>query len=329
MRGKLHLRAAVVAGALLAAPGPAQAQSDFVLGLGTAEPGASAPVTFDVRYRNAQDPEGKPPAISAAEFRLPAGMRIDTASAPRCTTSDAELRLRGSSACPADTRVGGGTLTAITGFGPPVDPVSGDVAVFNGDGELIEVVTAPGTDRVLGIDRLTVEGSTLTAHPPTTPGGPPDGRTAVKDIRLAVDRAGYAFTPPTCPADGRWRYSASFEFADGTRQAVAHTLPCKTRRASDGEPARPAIAVSARPGRARVGRRTTFRFVAASASASCRRGVKVAFAGRRARTNRRGVATIRTTLRRAGSHRFWAAKRGCATGRGAVFAARRGLRLTG
>ena len=154
-------------------------------------------------------------------------------------------------------------------------------------------------------------------------GGPPDGRTAVKDVRIRVDRAGYATAPPSCPADGRWRYGASYEFADGGRQEIARSLPCVA-----GAGAAPAVTVSVRPRRARAGRRTRFRFVVRSSAASCRRGAKVAFAGRRARTNRRGVAVIRTTLRRAGSYRFWAAKPGCAVGRGAVRALR-GVRLTG
>ena len=317
MRGKLQTTAGGVAAALLVFAGPAQGQdpnrSDFLFDLATTQPGAAARMSFDVRYRNPRDPEGKPPAVSAAEFRLPAGTRIDTAAAPRCRATDDELRSRGSSACPPETRVGGGTLTADTGFGPPTDPLRGDVTVFNGDRQLIEVVTAPGTDRVLGLDRLTVEGSTLTAHPPATPGGPPDGRTAVKDIRLTVDRPGYATAPPSCPADGRWRYGASFEFADGTKADAAHTLACIA-----GRRARPAMRLGVRPRRARADRRTKFTFAVKSSSPSCIRGAKVRFASKRARTNRRGRATITTTIHRARRLPMNVSKRGCKTARGTV-----------
>jgi hypothetical protein len=306
--------------ALLAIAAPAQGQGErgeFLLGLGTEEPGTATPVKFDVRYRNPDDPNGKPPSISGAEFRLPAGMRINTAAVPACTATDEQLRAQGTSACPAETRVGGGTLTAITGFGPPADPVAGEVTVFNGKNQLIEVVAAPGTDRVVGMDRLTVEGSTLTAHPPATPGGPPDGRTAIKDIRLTVDRAGYATTPPSCPADGRWRYGASFEFADGSKDQVAHTLACAAR-GGEGRSPRPAMKLTARPRKARAHRRTKFRFKVTSPARRCIRGAKVRFASKRARTNRRGRATITTTIHRARRLPMNVSKRGCRTARGTV-----------
>jgi hypothetical protein len=308
MRGKVL--GATVALALM--PSPAHAQSDFLFGLGTQEPGDEARMSFDVRYRNASDPNAKPPAVTGAVFRLPAGTRIATSSVPQCEATDEELRAQGTSACPPETRVGGGTLTAITGFGPPADPVNGEVTVFNGNGELVEVVTVPGTDRVVGMDRLTVRGNTLTAHPPNTPGGPPDGRTAVKDIRITVDRAGYATAPPTCPAGG-WRYGASFEFADGSKAEAAHTLACRAQRST-----RPAMRLSVAPKRARAHRRTRFRFAVRSSSPNCVRGAKVRFASKRARTDRRGRATITTTIHRARRLPMNVSKRGCRTARGTV-----------
>ena len=205
MRGKLHTAAGVTAAALLIGTGTASAQGsygDFRFDLGTQQPGAGATLRFDVAYRNPSDPNAKPPPVSGAVFRLPEGTRIDTNAVPQCAATDEQIRAQGSAACPAASKVGTGTLTAITGFGPPADPVQGDVHVFNGDRQLIEIVTVPDTDRAAGFDRLTIEGSTLTAHPPATPGGPPDGRTSVKDIHLVVDRAGYATAPPTCPPAG-------------------------------------------------------------------------------------------------------------------------------
>jgi hypothetical protein len=221
--------------------------------------------------------------------------------------------MQGSSACPADTKVGSGTLTAITGFGPPADPVTGDVTVFNGDKQLIEIVTVPGSTTSAGFDRLTIEGNTLTAHPPSTPGGPPDGRTSVKDIHLTVDRAGYATAPPDCPAGG-WRYGASYEFANGAKHEIEHTLPCRASQ----RVARPALALAASPRRLRAGRRATVRFMVRSASAACRRGAKVRFAGKRALTDASGRATIRTKIHRAGRHPVNVSRRGCRTARGFV-----------
>ena len=73
---------------------------------------------------------------------------------------------------------------------------------LNGADQIIEVVTVPGTQTVAGIDRLTVAGNVLSAHPPAIPGGPPDGRTAVKDIKLTIDHSGYVTTPPECEVPG-------------------------------------------------------------------------------------------------------------------------------
>ena len=320
MRGKLHTAAGVTAAALLIGTGTASAQGsygDFGFDLGTQQPGAGATLRFDVAYRNPSDPNAKPPPVSGAVFRLPEGTRIDTNAVPQCAATDEQIRAQGSAACPAASKVGTGKLVAITGFGPPADPVQGDVHVFNGDRQLIEIVTVPDTDRAAGFDRLTIEGSTLTAHPPATPGGPPDGRTSVKDIHLVVDRAGYATAPPTCPAGG-WRYGASYEFANGANQEIAHTLPCARAR----RVARPALALAPSPRSVRAGRSAVVRFTVRSASAACRRGAKVRFAGKRALTDARGRASIRTTIHRPGRHPVNVSKRGCRTARGFVTVAR-------
>jgi hypothetical protein len=314
---KLHTRAAGLGAclAMVATPQPASAdRGDFILDLGTHQPGGAATLRIDVVYRHPDDPNAKPPPITGAVFRLPAGTRIETAAVPRCTATDDDLRSRGTGACPPETRVGAGTLTAITGFGPPVDPVHGDVAVFNGQDQLIEVVTAPGTDRVLGTDRLTVAGSVLTAHPPATPGGPPDGQTSVTEIHLVIDRGGYATAPPDCPANRLWSYGATFEFADHGSHAESATLPCSRAAAP--------LRLVARPARVQVGRRVTMRFRASSPDPACVAGAAVRFAGQRVLTDARGRATVAVTLNRPGQRRASVAKPGCLPGRTAVTARR-------
>jgi hypothetical protein len=316
MRGKLQAAAAGAATALAigAAPALAADRAEVKVGLGTQTPGAGATLKFDIVFRNPDDPNGKPPVITGGVYRLPEGTRVNTGAVPQCTASDDELRARGPSACPAESRVGSGTLTAVTGFGPPTDPVSGDVHVFNGPGQIIEVVTAPGTEATAGFDRLTVSGSNLIAHPPSTPGGPPDGQTAIKEIHLTIDRAGYATAPPTCDRRAGWAYGGSLDFADGSHAEVAHVLPCTA--------VRPALALAMQPRRVRIGRSTTFRFVVRSSDAACVRGAKVRFAGKRARTSVQGLAAITTRLKRAGTYRVSVSKRGCRTARGSVTATR-------
>ena len=321
MRGKLQMVAGVAAAVLAGTTGSASAQGsygDFGLDFGTITPGVEAKPTLVVQYRNPDDPNGKPPAITSAVFRLPAGTRIDTTAVERCSASDEEIRASGPSACPPGSKVGSGKLTAVTGFGPPTDPVAGDVTVFNGADQLIEVVTVPGTQTVAGMDRLSVEGNVLTAHPPAIPGGPPDGRTAVKDIQLTIDRSGYVTTPPECEVPG-WAYGASYEFANGAKQEVSHRHACRPAQSVPGN----AMGIRPSPARVVAGRRTRVLFRVASPSAACRKGAKIRFAGRRKLASANGRASFVVTLHTPGRHPVNVSKRGCRTARGVVTVLRR------
>jgi len=221
--------------ALAAAASPADAGSteraDFALRLDSHEPGTATGMTIRLRYKAAGDPEGKPSPIRRVIIAAFEGLRFDTTVAPRCAASDAELRALGRAACPPASEVGRGTLTASSGFGPPANPLDGDVTVFNGGDELIELVTFRGTGQTAGIDRLRIEGSTLRGNPPSTPGGPPDGQTAIRDIVLSflAGPAGakpFITTPPRCPTDGSWTSRGSFAFADGASTEVTSTQAC-------------------------------------------------------------------------------------------------------
>lgn len=235
-----NLRRVAVVGVLVAfglsgstAIGGATDRGQFHLGTTSATPDSSTGLRFNVGYKNPDDPNAKPSPIENAVFRLPKGMRVRTGAIPRCTASDAEIRALGRDACPAATRVGHGILTARTGT-PGADRIRADIVAYNGAGEVVEVVFFEDTNTVAGIDRLEVEGNVLTAHPPTTPGGPPDGRTAVRRIFLEIrERNGdggraYVHTPRRCRA-GIWRSEAHFEFADGGETTVPSRTRCRSR----------------------------------------------------------------------------------------------------
>jgi hypothetical protein len=206
--------------------------------------------------------------------------------------------------------VGAGKLVAMTGFGPPADPAGGDLTAFNGDGELVEVVTAPGTGAVLGIDRLTIDGSTLTAHPPATPGGPPDGQTAIREIHLKIERGRFVTTPPSCPASARWSYGGSFTFGDGGSYRATGTTGCNL----------PALKLTVGPRRVRTGTTSLMYFSVESTKPDCARGALVRFAGRRVRTDRIGHARMRVRFVRVKSHNVRVSKPGCAPARAKVTA---------
>src|SRR3954471_22547987 len=228
--------AALVALGVTAAPASAGERVDFAMGLAERAPGTSGTLTLHVEFKAPGDPEGKPAPIRAAVFDAPEGTRFDPSRAAACAASDDELPARGAGACPPDSRLGAGTLTAMTGFGSPFDPVHSRLDLFRTDEGLIEVVTEPSTGAYLGSDRLTIAGSRLTAHPPRTPGGPPDGETSVREIVWHVDRAGYVVAPPGCPASGAWVAQASFTF-DGAAETDTSTTPCEPGGTAPAPPA--------------------------------------------------------------------------------------------
>lgn len=212
------------------ADGGTTKRAQFHLGTTAHDVGAPTGLAFRVLYRDPKDPRGKPPSLESARFRLPRGMEIDTGAVQRCLADDAQIRTLGRAACPSGSKVGHGKLIARTGI-PGADRVRTDVVAFNGPDQIIEVVFFEGTNTVAGIDRLSVQGNVLTAHPPTTPGGPPDGRTAVRRIllwmpmRLGPDRRPYVQTPSRCWR-GYWRSTGHFSFADGGRTTVGSRTRC-------------------------------------------------------------------------------------------------------
>jgi hypothetical protein len=220
---------------VVAACTPARAETgrlaDFSLGLGTTTPATPTAMTVHVAFHTAGSADAKSSPIRSVVLAGPTGMVIDSNAMPACPATDEQLRLLGTSACPAGSEAGAGSYSAILGFGAPLDPFTGDNHVFNADHQLIEVITFPGTGISPGFDRLTVSGGTLTAHPPVTPGGPPDGETATRSIDFAIPvhatATGSLITsPPACPETGFWDSAGTFGFADGRTETVVSRTPC-------------------------------------------------------------------------------------------------------
>jgi hypothetical protein len=283
-------------------------RSELAVGFSTAAPARVTGVSFHVLYKQPEDPAAKPPPLTSATFALPLGSTIDNTAVPQCEATDDEFQARGRDACPAASKVGEGTLAVMTGS--PTDPTEFDSTAFNGKGEIVELVTVKGTNTTAGLDRLKIEGSTLTANPPALPGGPPDGRTAVREIKLTLAaradaRRPYVTSPGLCvPAEG-WRSRGTFAFADGGTSTVVSSTPCTP------------AALAPRSGRRaiRAGVRTSLAVKVDAASPECTRGALLILGRYRAHTDDTGAARIRATLYRPGHRTLRAVKPGCAPGK--------------
>jgi hypothetical protein len=210
---------------LLLAGGAQAKESDFSLQFASNTPGVATAMHLYIVYRNPADADGKPSPIRHLVITAPQGTQIDLAVS-RCTASDQQIMVQGPSACPTDSQVGQGTLTAITGLGPPIDPYLTDVTIFNTGQGVVEIARDHNTGATITDDRIQIQGNTLTGNPPAFPGGPPDVQTAVRAIDFTFPASSqYITTPPTCTS-GQWTSNASFSFADGTTQHASSTTPC-------------------------------------------------------------------------------------------------------
>ena len=302
--------AAATVAAIWGGAAPSQADegrlADFEIGFSERRTAMPSGLTAHILFHRENDAEAKPSPLRSAMVSLPPGTRIDTTTLPQCTASDDEFRALGSEACPDDTRLTVGAFSAMTGA--PDDPFMGDLHIFNGPNQIIEVVTVPGGSASPGFDRLTIEGSTLTAHPPSAPGAPPDNEASVRslDYQMPVRTSGaksFLTTPPRCPRSGEWTSTATFGFADGTGETITSKMPCDRPR--------PALRMSVRPKRIVAGEFARLRFRVRSSEARCARGATVLLRGQTDRTDRNGHAALTTRFHAPGPRSARVTKPGC------------------
>jgi hypothetical protein len=262
--------------------------------------GTATALTLHVRYKAAGgDPDAKPSPIREVVLDLPAGTRVGNGHAV-CEASDEDFRLRGRDACAQTTTIGAGRGSVITGF-TPFDPLSVDLTLFATPEGFVELAQGEGTNATLAIERLTVEGTRITAHPAIPPGGPPDGRSGVSTIDFEIARNGFVVTPPDCPASGAWTFGGTFTFDDGVTVSESATTPCAVSAAPATEATARRGRLEVAPRRVAAGRPATLR-VRVPTVRRCRDGHVVRVGDETARTNARGEARIATRLR-PGRHR--------------------------
>jgi hypothetical protein len=222
---------AMALGAIAPAAAHAGARADFSQAFTTTVPGASTGTDTKILYKNPSDPDAKPVPVREEVFTFPEGTTWDTSVVPDCTVSDLELELIGPSACPPETRIGGGEGdTLMTGFpGAGESPLDFD-AFDNDEGARLLGGSPPLGPRMA--TRAIRRGLVVTVEVPSSPGGPPDGESALRKVhnvfapREAGGRA-YTRTPPTCPPEGVWTFTAQFTFADGVVEHDRYDMPCR------------------------------------------------------------------------------------------------------
>lgn len=300
--------------AALAVPPVAQAARQHVeFGLDLTNQTAGAATGMRLRL-GLPDRNGKPPVLRRIVYELPPGTIIDATVVPACRASEDDLNTRGSGACPAATKVGHGTLTAVTGFGPPLDPLLTEATIFQGVGEFIEVFTPPGSDRVLAIDHAKIGPGTLTLSPPPSPGGPPDGRSTPRDIDFVFPERSIGGrpllrTPPSCTGPGGWVSRVTATYDGGETETATAATPCRTAAGALVPPPR-VLRLTVAPRRVAVGRRVRFR-LRVFGTPACVAGASVRFHGRRWSVRRDGSVLVDARFDRPGRQRATVAARGC------------------
>jgi hypothetical protein len=209
--------------------------------LSTSQLNASAGFHYVGSYHAVGDASGDPPYMRKMESFSPPGLRYDTGVPARCAASDPELAVRGASACPAGSRVGGGTIrSTLLGF-----PSTLHADVLNNTDEQIILVSSPEVSSITR-GHIHRDGSITFAAPTCFPSTqlaacPVDDALQLgSNITVAPmtkTSAGtvrrYLTTPPSCPASGHWEMPFRFWWADGAVDTVLTKQPC---RHSQGKP---------------------------------------------------------------------------------------------
>ena len=222
--------AVLAAAAALAPAAEAGVRADYKQMFTTSIPGTSTGTDTQILYKNPSDPNAKPIPVRREVFTLPAGTTYDESAVPDCTASDAELILLGKSACPPDSWMGGGQGdTIMTGF-PGAGETALDVDGWDDAGSTVLLGGAHDFP-IRSVTRTRREGQVVTVDVPRSPGGPPDGESALRRVHnvfqaRSVGSHAYIRTPPNCPRSGAWTFKGQFTFADGVLEDDVYRMPC-------------------------------------------------------------------------------------------------------
>ena len=221
---------------LALAPGAhAGVRVDYKQAFSTPVPGQSTGVDTQLLYKNPSDPNAKPIPVRKEIFTFPEGTVFDGAAVPDCDAPDIELQLMGDAACPPESRVVySENDTSMAGFDNSEQAltVNGYDGGPNGPDSARVIGTPTDVPVIHGIAHVTNNGQVVTVDVPVSPGGPPDGQSALRrvhNITPPLEAGGHAYirTPPTCTDSGVWHFQAQFVFDDGASEQDAYDMPCQ------------------------------------------------------------------------------------------------------
>jgi hypothetical protein len=250
------LLAALACSMLLA--GTAHAASTFAVEVRPSTAGTAAapvPVTISIRASlSADGPGGVPPSLRGIAIAMPDGWATALGGTTSCVRAD--LEARGSSACPATSKLGGGSAQFTVNLGGfPIPAETAEVGLYRGvGGELLLYlrVASPAPFSV-------VLPGTLIARP--APAGPlvtfDLSRTAQLSggISITVTNAVFDVTRGLAAGPCPWRFTARLVYAAGTPDDRTAEAPCM----SGPDTTRPTLSASARNGTPALGARFTVR----------------------------------------------------------------------
>ncbi|HEX5910409.1 MAG TPA: hypothetical protein VFY44_07940 [Thermoleophilaceae bacterium] len=197
----------------------------FDMGFTTKKPAKSTAFSFDVAFANTGGNQ-VPAALNKFSIALPAGTKFNGDGAAKCTAAETELDTKFSAACPSASIVGSGKATAVPSGGG--NSINTTVKIANqGKGSFRFFFALNGKD-VTGFTAK-AKGSKLTSE--TLTGSLPGG-VIVTSLKGSIKKKSakgknLITTPKSCPKSKKWKFSGTFNFADGTHK-VSDSVSCKS-----------------------------------------------------------------------------------------------------
>jgi hypothetical protein len=215
---------------------------DYAQMFTTSVPGASTGTDTQILYKNPNDPAAKPIPVRREVFTFPSGTSYDETVVPDCTASDAELMLLGPDACPSESYMGGSIGdTTMAGFDNTEQ--AADVFGWDQGGDLVLLGGSHDIQPIRFVAHARRVGQVVTVEVPRTPGGPPDGESALRRVTTSSPRARSARARTRAPrraARARATGSSAASSPSPTASSNATSTGCPARRASRATAATPA-----------------------------------------------------------------------------------------